>query len=121
MGIVVCLSMLIGIIVLQPTPWDRASRIAYNPKFMTFSALILAVFGSWNSIYGFFYIGGFWRWASVLSGGVMLMSSIYILVERKIDASSCYVRQIVVVLLAVSFLLYAVTIVQLNLGYPILR
>ena len=121
MGIVVCLSMLLGLVILQPTPWRKADRIEYPPKFVMFSAFALAVLGCWYAVYGFLFIDGFWRWASLVTGAVMLLASMYIFLERQTDARACTVRKIVVVLLMVSFALYAITIIQLNLGYPIVR
>jgi hypothetical protein len=34
MGIVVCITMLIGLSVLQPTPWDSAKQLEHGPKFL---------------------------------------------------------------------------------------
>ncbi len=121
MGIIVCISMLLGLVVLQPSPWNRSARVDHHQGFVLFSAIALTGLGFWNVLYGFFNIDGFWRWASLLSGITMVMAAAYIFVERTSDASSCYVRRIVTTLLAISFVLYAVTIVQLNFGYPVLR
>lgn len=116
-----CISMLLGLVVLQPTPWNRATRVDHHQGLVLLTAIALAGLGCWNVFYGFFNIDGFWRWASLLSGITMVMAAVYIFVERTSDASSCFVRRIVTTLLAMSFVLYAVTLVQLNLGYPILR
>ncbi len=121
MGIVVCISMLLGLAVLQPSPWNRSARVDHHKGFVLFTAIALATLGCWNALYGFFNIDGFWRWASLLSGIIMVIAAAYIFVERTRDASRSLLRRIVTILLAVSFVLYAVTIIQLNLGYPILR
>jgi len=121
MGIVVCISMLLGLVVLQPTPWNRAARVEHHQSLVLFAAIALAVLGCWNVLYGFFYIEGFWCWASLVSGITMVVAAAYIFVERRTDASGCYVRRIVTTLLGLCFILYAVTIIQLNLGFPILR
>lgn len=121
MGIVVCISMLLGLVVLQPSPWNRSARVDHHQGFVLFTAIALTGLGSWNVLYGFFNIDGFWRWASLLSGITMVMAAAYIFVERTNDSSNGVIRQIVTTLLAMSFLLYTVTIIQLNLGYSILR
>jgi len=123
MGIVVCLSMLCGLVILQPfrcsknVPIDRALNSLIRIAF----AFVLGLLGTWNALYGVLNIDGFWRWASLITGIVMIMSALIVVLERKIGARVLYPRRVAIVLLASSFVLYAVTIVQLNLGYPILR
>ena len=121
MGIVVCISMLLGLVVLQPSPWNRLASVDHHEGFVFFTAIALTGLGFWNVLYGFFNIEGFWRWASLLSGTTMVTAAAYIFVERSSDASRSLLRRIVTTLLAISFVLYAVTIIQLNLGYPIIR
>ena len=148
MGIVVCISMLLGLSVLQPTPWNRVKRSKHDPRFALFTAIALLILGAWNFIYGYLNISGFWFWASMISGAAMVFASYFIFIERTLNAhtsglqadlsiddnsdtkaldvditgrSATSVRKAVVVVLALSFLVYAVTLVQLNLGYPILR
>jgi len=127
MGIVVCICMLLGLAVLQPSPLNYSKRAhQHAPKFVLFVALTLLGLGLWNAIYGFFGLGGFWRWASLVSGVAMVLGSFYIFAERKPDSLNGrsehgLLRKIVIVILVLSFLVYAVTLIQLNLGYPILR
>lgn len=124
MGIVVCIVMLLGLSVLQPSPWNSAKRALHASKFVLFTGTALLAIGLWNVIYGYLNIDGFWMWAAIISGVAMVLASYYVFSERhevsnsQVTVSS--VRKVVVALLAISFLLYAVTLIQLNLGYPIL-
>ena len=121
MGIVVCICMLLGLSILQPTPWNSSERIQHAPKFVSFTALALLILGLWNTIYGGLNISGFWMWVSLISGLDMVMASCYVFSEKSAEVNNTALRKAVVVILALSFLVYAVTLIQLNLGYPILR
>ena len=121
MGIVVCISMLLGLSVLQPTPWNGSRRTKHASKFILFTAVALLLLGLWNLVYGLFSISGFWLWASVISGLAMVSASIIIFSEFNAEVQSSQLRKTVVAVLAISFLVYAVTLIQLNLGYSILR
>jgi hypothetical protein len=124
MGIVVCIVMLLGLSALQPSPWNKDKRAQHAPSFVLFTAVSLLGFGLWNAIYGYLSINGFWMWASIVSGCAMVLASYYVFRERPSELNSVVnnhrVRKAVVAALAISFLLYAVTLIQLNLGYPIL-
>jgi len=99
----------------------------------SFVAVALLGLGLWNVIYGYLNISGFWLWVSLVSGIAMVLASFYILAETNVDIDSqetsdvnaqinnSKLRNAVVTVLALSFLVYAITLVQLNLGYPILR
>jgi len=125
MGIVICIVMLLGLSVLQPSPWNSLKRTQHASKFIWFTGASLLGFGLWNLIYGYSNIDGFWMWASIISGLVMILASYYVLSERHEESNSVVsvslARKAVVAVLAISFLLYAVTLIQLNLGYSILR
>ena len=124
MGIVVCISLLLGLSVLQPTPWNSAKQATHDSRFILFTTGMLFGLGVWNVLYAYFNITGFWFWASLISGTAMVFASFYTFSERGLEqgrASDSTVRKAVVFILALSFLLYAVTLIQLNLGYPILR
>ncbi len=123
MGIVVCISMLLGLTVLQPTPWNRSARVKQPTQFVMFTAFSLLSLGLWNVIYGYFTISGFWMWASLISGSAMVLASFYVFIEQGSESSDIdhsNVRKATTIVLALSFLVYAVTLIQLNLGYPIL-
>jgi len=124
MGIVVCIVMLLGLSVLQPSPWNSAKRALHASKFVLFTGAALFGFGLWNVIYGYLNIDGFWMWAAIISGVAMVLASYYVFSERH-EASNSVVsvsplRKVAVAVLAISFLLYAVTLIQLNLGFSIL-
>jgi hypothetical protein len=121
MGIVVCIVMLLGLVVLRPTPWRAEVTSSQAPKFVLFTAVLLFTVGAWNLTYGYLSIDGFWQLASVISGITMIVASILVMLERERATNVGRLRTLVIVLLALSFLLYAVTLIQLNLGYPILR
>lgn len=120
MGIVVCICMLLGLSVLQPTPWNSAKRAQHAPEFIVFTGAALLGLGLWNVIYSCFNITGFWFWASLASGIAMVLASVYVFSESTSGSSGGGFRKGVVAVLAASFLLYAVTLIQLNLGYSIL-
>ncbi|MGK0374802.1 MAG: phosphatidylglycerophosphate synthase [Arenicella sp.] len=125
MGIVVCIVMLLGLSVLQPSPWNSVKRVQHASKLVLFSSGSLLAFGLWNVIYGYSSINGFWMWASMISGSAMVLASYYVFSERHAEqnseANTSGLRKVVVALLAISFLLYSTTLIQLNLGYSILR
>lgn len=121
MGIVVCIGMLFGLSVLQPTPWNSGKRAQHSPEFVAFTGVAMLGLGFWNVIYACLNISGFWFWASLISGIAMVLGSFFVVSEEQRGPKESNLRRAVVVVLAISFLLYAVTIIQLNLGYPILR
>ncbi len=124
MGIVVTIAMLLGLITLRPTPWNDKVRTPQSTTFTLISAISLMTCGAWNVVwYGLRHISEFWGWMAIGSGLVMMISALIIFAERHhldfIDLSK--IRTPVIAVLAVSFVLYAVTIVQINLGLPIIR
>lgn len=120
MGIVVCIVMLMGLIVLRPTPWRTEVSAEQASGFVFFTAALLFFIGGWNLIYGFLNIQGFWCFASMVSGLAMIAAAFFVLMEKGGTIKFSLVRKLIVLVLGVSFLLYAVTLIQLNLGYPIL-
>jgi hypothetical protein len=125
--------MLLGLSILQPTPWNSAIRAKHASRFVVFTGTALLILGFWNLLYGYLNMTGFWFWASIVSGIAMVLASYYVFTERDASVNSKDVdfdakaantsgfRKSVVAVLALSFLMYAVTLIQLNLGYPILR
>lgn len=122
MGFVVCITMLMGLVVLRPTPWHKKVDVKQDSYFELGIVVALIIFGLWNAWYGVSNINGFWKIASFISGLAMIFAGGLILRERQVNvAHHGKFRRAVVAVLAVCFLLYAVTLIQLNLGYPILR
>lgn len=122
MGIVVTVVMLLGLIVLRPTPWSKDHGQRQDLRLVTFTIAMLVVMGLWNTLwYGLRHLGEFWGWAAVISGISMLLAAMIIFTERSnpLSATESWLgamRNMIVGVLAVSFLLYAVTLVQINMG-----
>lgn len=125
MGIIVTLAMLFGLVVLRPTPWREEINVSAPAYLRICGGLSLAVFGVWNVGYGVQHLREFWGWAAFLSGAVMLSAAWLIggLLQFESGQSEPAIaryRRIITLLLAAFFLLYSVTLVQLNLGFAIL-
>ncbi len=126
MGIVVAITMLLGLMILRPTPWSNERIESQSGKFVTFTMAALFILGLWNCLwYGLRHLGEFWGWASIISGVSMIAAALIIWEER--NPSSVFnnlkvgfVRSSVVVVLALSLLLYVITLIQLNMGLPIM-
>ena len=95
---------------------------------------VLLILGLWNfAWYGLRHLGSFWGHAALATGIVMLLTGILLLVEigytktqRMPILLGVYkllrpIRGVILIALLAGFLLYAVTLIQLNLGYPIIR
>ncbi len=127
MGIVMTVAMLLGLIVLRPTPWSNDVKGQQDLRLVTFTAAVLVLSGVWNVVwYGLRHVPEFWGWAAIVSGVSMLLAALIIFRERSNPLSGTEswlgaIKGFVVLVLAVCFMLYAVTIVQINLGLPILR
>jgi len=95
-------------------------------RLVTFTSLSLVILGAWNLLwYGLRHFGEFWGWSAIISGLAMILAAVIIFRERSDPVGSSTstlgaVRGLVVITLAVSFILYAVTLIQLNMGLPIL-
>ena len=128
MGIVVCLSMLLGLLMFMPKTWLSHKLLV---KWQSIIAVQLFLFGVWNAAwYGIQHLNSFWGQAALVSGLIMILVGIILVVESGDEKSkfiiSFYqsiksIRSIIVVALLVCFLLYAVTLIQLNLGVPIIQ
>ena len=125
MGIVVTVAMLFGLIVLRPTPWRHEPDLTVALPMVVFSAFLLCVCGLWNVGYGLLHLTIFWGWAALLSGLTMVTAAVVIGVSHGQAARVTFtwvdkIKPWITGLLAVFFLLYSVTLIQLNLGYPII-
>lgn len=122
MGIVVCLAMLLGLVMLRPSPFNAKHRVNFNAEFKRIVWLALGVLGFWNALYGLLKISGFWCFMSVVSGLAMVLAAGLIASEQEDNvADRSKVENAIILALGISFLVYAVTLIQLNLGYSILR
>ena len=85
-------------------------------------ALLLLVGGLWNSLwYGLRHLGEFWGSAGLATGIAMVLTAHYLWLKKSSDEPKPLYKMLVTSALTVSFLLYFITLVQLNLGYEIIH
>jgi len=119
--------MLLGLSVLRPTPWRSQDTVLTDLRVIVFTCGLLLVTGAWNFLwYGLRHFGEFWGFAAILSGAAMILSAVIIFLERgdPTGVGMTWVNTIrigVTWVLAACFLLYAITLIQLNLGFAIIR
>ena len=116
MGIVMAIVMLAGLTMMLK---KNRSLIASN-----IVALLLLLGGFWNALwYGLRHLGQFWGAAGLVTGFVMVVTALYLWLNKSSKGSNIRTDYKIVVTsaLAASFLLYFITLVQLNLGYEIIR
>jgi len=128
MGIVVCISMLLGLLMFTPKTWLSHKLLV---KWQFIIAVQLFLFGVWNAAwYGIQHLSSFWGQAALVSGLIMTLVGIILAVESGDEKSKLITsfyqliksaRVIVIVMLSASFALYAITLIQLNLGFPIIQ
>ena len=111
MGIIVMLGMLAGLVLLLA----NSRQVFLKPWLIKMLAVFVLLCGLWNAFwYGIQHLQQFWGMVALGSGLAMIMSALVILSKRH----SMPLNLILITLLSASFLLYLVTIVQLNLGLP---
>lgn len=114
--------------MLRPSPWNGAHKVSFDPRFRQIVWIMLGMLGVWNVLYGLFKIDGFWFFMSLVSGLAMVLAAGVIASDggsNQNDSNEGQPRSLgensIVFILGLSFLVYAVTLIQLNLGYAILR
>lgn len=133
MGIVVCVTMLFGLLGLLKKRGkipDKGSLL--EAIYFMIPSLSLLI-GLWNfAWYGLRHLGSFWGYTALVTGIVMLITGIILLVEfsgSKVQRAPALlatykllkpIRIPIVIALLAGFLLYAITLIQLNLGYEII-
>ena len=133
MGIVVCVVMALGLIAFMPMPWrepasEVSDRGSFSSKLKSFAPLALAVVGAWNALwYGLQNTASFWGMTGLITGLIMMLSAVVLTTQannNKIIKPFYKIlnpfRIPLFVALLASFLLYLVTLIQLNLGLPII-
>ena len=118
MGIAVTVAQLMGLIAYALSKLVDPSQAGSN-KATTFknklAVPVLAGLGLWNiAWYGMRNFETFWGQAAIITGVVMLLASLDLTGRRVLLP-----RAMVVIALWASFSLYAITLVRLNLGLPI--
>jgi hypothetical protein len=134
MGIVVSVIMLLGLCFLLPIPLINARLLAGAPSSANIISGLLLLGGLWNSIwFGLQNLTAFWELAALVSGVFMVLVALLIFVShgsgrlqevvwlQKVYTLIQPMTSLWLMCLSVCFLLYAVTLVQLNLGMPILQ
>lgn len=135
MGIVVCVTMLFGLLGLLKKRGKTPGKGALLEAIYTQAPSLSILIGLWNfAWYGLRHLGSFWGHTALATGLVMLMTGVILLVESnsggKLNRAPILlttykllkpIRVPVAIALLSGFLLYAVTLVQLNLGYEIIR
>ena len=129
MGIVVTIVMLLGLIALSGIMCTLFNHSLIGLRAEICIIFLLVIGGSWNTFwYGIQYWPTFWAKAAVVSGIFMLLSAL-LLVGRRYYSSYLATYPLggriatfcIFLGLIGSFLLYGITLVQLNLGYPIIH
>lgn len=114
MGIIMTFGMLVGLVLLLA----QIREISFKPAVVRLLATFVLLCGLWNTFwYGLQNIQQFWGLAALGSGLAMILTAWVILTERK----SLALNLVLVTVLLASFLVYLVTIVQLNLGRQLIR
>lgn len=108
MGIVMAVIMLLGTLALV--------KLRFRNNIVS---IVLLSGGLWNLLwYGAFHVGSFWGHAAIITGLVMVFSAIHLFGFIKLPD---VMNKIYAMCLFAGFLLYSVTIIQLNLGIPIIN
>ena len=115
MGIVVTLIMLLGVALLL-----RNGSLSAKQSVLSIWLLLLG--GVWNAFYyGLQHLNQFWGQAALVSGLFMCAASGLLYRQMKGKKVGKAVRLAVMCGLLLCLLLYAVTLIQLNLGFEIIR
>jgi len=123
MGIVVTVAMLLGVLFMLPLSVLRP--VQYSMKAALIVAALLFVLGVWNSLYGISHWQAFWGVSALVSGVFMMLAGIVIYRDRdkttRLPAWLALVKAMIIIALLLCFGLYSITLIQLNLGYPIIH
>ncbi|MEP6971070.1 MAG: hypothetical protein ABJA49_11540 [Betaproteobacteria bacterium] len=130
MGIVVCIFMLLGLLVLWPWPSVPLKGLHSRPAWIASIATGVLLAGAWNALWhGLRHLDAFWGLAALASGTLMVAAAALVLRRWRragagIDAVLVTHRngpaRLLFAGLLACFVLYAVTLVRLNLGYSII-
>ena len=132
MGIVVCVFMLLGLLVLWP--WSASDPGPQRRRSTAVTSIAIGVLlaGSWNALWhGLRHLDAFWGIAALVSG-ILMMATAWRVLQRPQQghmpadrgsgrsAGGGMADRLLFAGLLASFALYAGTLVQLNLGYAII-
>ncbi len=129
MGVVVTIVMLLGLMAMLSSRVTALAWMQRKPN-TRIIILLLIVLGIWNSLWhGLRHLDSFWGIAGLISGIFMLLTALLLSADKNgIQQSIVYpaykaiqpISWLIVFGLLACFLLYAITLIQLNLGYPII-
>ena len=133
MGIVVTVFMLLGLLMVSPLTRLSLGSTRQDNRLANFIGVGLLLAGLWSFCWhGLRFLNEFWGLAALVSGMFMIMVAVIILnryanttlVNHSIMTSVYKLINplafVWIVGLLLSFVLYAVTLVRLNLGLPII-
>ena len=133
MGIVVTIFMFLGLLMVSPLTWLSLGAKRQNKAIANFIGFGLLLAGIWNAFWhGLQHLNGFWGIAALVSGIFMVTVAIIILnrhastvVTKLAVLTSAYklinpLSALCILGLFLSFMLYAITLIRLNLGLPII-
>ena len=125
--------MALGLIAFMPMPWREpdtqiSDKGSFLSKVKSFAPIVLATVGAWNALwYGLQNTASFWGKTGLITGLIMMLSAVVLttqlnqnkIITRLYKILNPFRIPLFVTLLA-SFMLYLVTLIQLNLGLPII-
>ena len=118
MGIVVTLAMLMAIMVMLAVMFRVSDKGLRSVTMRRIAGTFVLICGLWNAFWhGVQHLNEFWGQAALGSGLVMIISTLAILGVIR----SRPIRWSILAGLMAFFLLYAITLIRLNLGYSIIR
>lgn len=133
MGIVEAVFMLLALLIMSPWPISGLGDVLNNATLVKPVGMAILAAGAWNTFwYGLRHLGEFWGTAALVSGILMMAVAVIILVEQggpgnlpvnnALQAVYKPVKPLETLLLTgllACFLLYAITLVRLNMDLPI--
>jgi len=135
MGIVVTFFMLLALLLESPIPALNLNRCHHVKRFISFIGFGLMMAGVWNlGWFGFRHMTAFWGQAAIVSGLCMIVIAVSIIDKHALieggslavffNRKSLLLQPFYDLFLSglfLSFLLYFVTLVRLNLDYSIIQ
>ena len=124
MGIVVSIAILVALLMMCFTNIYKKSK---HKSGIVLAVVFVIAVGLWNAVwYGVQNVPSFWGVSALLSGVFMLFAAQIIYLEMKKSSwvqHALYfdIKLVTSMVLGLYFLLYTVTIVQINLGMPIVQ
>lgn len=108
MGIVMAIIMLLGVLALINKRWKN-----------NVTSIVLLLGGLWNLLwYGLRHTSSFWGNSAIITGILMVLAALHLLGILKLSKGG---NKFYALCLTAGFLLYSITIIQLNLGYDIIK